>query len=293
MAALFILLLVHFIPRIGATVPEIDFSLPAEGPSVPTTLRVVTFNIQDTPVVSSHGPERMRAIAAALCELDPDIVGFQESFISQDRAILIEELRACSRLQYHQYFPSGVMGSGLLVSSALPIVEISFMKFSQSNPLYKVWEGDWWAGKGVAAVRIALADAGGFVDVFNTHAQAGYGSSTYEAVRTAQMAELAEFVNRNRSNMAPALLVGDMNCRPGDQDYETAVSGAGLLRQMADDSGVDHIFAVENSAYSFETISTIRIEREVSLARGKTAMLSDHSGFMSVVQVVPQSGRSP
>jgi len=247
----------------------------------------VTFNIQDLYVVGTHRAERMRAIAEKLCTLDPDIVGFQESFIGKDRRILIEGLKKCSRLEYHQYYPSRTIGSGLLISSAFPIAQQSFFRFSDSNPFYRVTEGDWWAGKGVALARLELPDGIGFVDFYNTHAQADYGKRTYEVVRKSQMTELARFVNRSSTSTTPAFLVGDMNCQVGRDDFETAVEGANLLRMMNMDSGIDHIFAVWSPGYGFELVDTVEIEERIRV-KGKYTALSDHIGYMSTVRVIPR-----
>src|SRR5690606_4091093 len=127
-------------------------------------------------------------IAERLVALDPDIVGFQEAFIAADREVLQAGL-AASRLQHFQYYASGTVGSGLLIASAFPIREAWFCRFSKSNPWYKFNEGDWWAGKGVALARLELPEGGGFIDFYNTHAQAGYGNPAYKVVRNFQMAE--------------------------------------------------------------------------------------------------------
>jgi len=248
------------------------------------TLKVVTFNIQDLYFVSGDRPQRMRAIGAALNILDPDIVGFQEAFIAADREILLKEL-GHTRLVHHHYYPSGTVGSGLLIASAFPIREVYFHRFSAANPFYKIWEGDWWAGKGVALARLELP-GGALLDFYNTHAQAGYGNPDYGRVRTEQMAELAQFVNGSRVESAPAFLVGDFNCRPGDGDFETAVRGAGLERVMVGESRIDHIFAVGGSHYTYHVSDTARIERTVSVA-GRRFSLSDHPGFMSTVEIRP------
>ncbi|MBU4212210.1 MAG: hypothetical protein KKD33_06465, partial [Verrucomicrobia bacterium] len=140
---------------------EVALIRQTHGLTKPVTLKIVTFNIHDIYVGSTDRAERMRAIAEKLCTLDPDIVGFQESFIKKDRNILIERLKKGSRLQYHQYYPSRVVGSGLLISSAFSITERSFLRFKDSNPFYKVTEGDWWAGKGVALAQVKLPDGFG------------------------------------------------------------------------------------------------------------------------------------
>lgn len=249
----------------------------------PVTLKVVTFNIQDLYIAGKDRPLRMRAIGAKLMILDPDIVGFQEAFIASDRAVLLKELES-TRLKYHQYYPSGNVGSGLLIASAFPIKEVYFHRFTTSNPFYKIWEGDWWAGKGVALARLELPE--GHIDFYNTHAQAGYGNPAYDLVRNEQMAELADFVKRSHTGSAPALLAGDMNCRIEDAEFQTAVNGAGLARVMSGESRIDHIFARTDARYTFEVIKTEPIEAKVKLSE-KEISLSDHVGYMSTIAIRP------
>ncbi len=277
--------------RVGV---ETDFSESmylAEPPAPfaePLTLKIITFNIQDLWVVGKDRPARMRHIGRVLTDLDPDVVGFQESFITKDREILFEAL-ADTRLRYHQYYPSAVAGSGLLMSSAWPIQEVYFMRYSQSGPPHRLNEGDFWAGKGVSLARIETP--AGIMDVYNTHAQAGYGRPEYRALRLSQMEELAAFINESRTGTGPAFLVGDMNCRIGSEDYETAVAKAGLKRVMNMESGIDHIFAVRDDAYTFETLDTERIWETIT-EDGRTFDLSDHAGFMSVVHITPVQAAS-
>jgi len=270
----------------GVRIPEITLSSQAHGLTEPLTLRIITYNIYDLYIESDDRAERMFGIAEKLCALDPDLVGFQESFIKGDRNILIGELQKCSRLQYHQYYPSRVVGSGLLISSAFPITERSFHRFNDSNSFFKVREGDWWAGKGVALARVELPDGIGFVDFYNTHTQAGYGNSAYEIIRNNQMLELAQFVNNSRSDRTLALLVGDLNSKVGQDAYQIALEGADLVRLMSLDSRVDHIFAVRDAEYTFELLDTVRIDGSI-LVDGTEVTLSDHSGYMSIVQVIP------
>ncbi len=251
----------------------------------PTTLRVATFNIQALWVVGRDRPARMRAIAERMAALNPDIVGFQEAFVPESRKMLIDALNRRTRLTHHAYFPSGNVGSGLLVSSAHPIAESWFHRFTHHGPLARFWEGDGLAGKGVALARIMLPE--GVVDFFNTHAQAGYGNRAYDMVRNFQMGEAAEFIRSAGAKWAPALFVGDLNCRTGDEEYETAVRGAALARAMTVDSGIDHILAVDNGAYRFETLETVRIEEEFEVD-GRRLELSDHPGFLSVIRITPE-----
>lgn len=273
--------------RVGVPVDFAESAARADPPAPlaePVTLKVVTFNIQDLYLRGRDRPLRMRSIGAKLLILDPDLVAFQEAFIEADRAVLLKELEN-TRLQHHRYYPSGLVGSGLLVASAFPIEEVWFHRFSVSNPAYKVWEGDWWAGKGVALARVRLP-GGGMLDLYNTHAQAGYGNPAYDIVREQQMAELARFVNESRLGAHPALVAGDLNCRPGDPAFETAVEGAKLQRVLAGDSGVDHIFAAKSPRYRYTMSATEPIEATVKLG-DRTLSLSDHTGYMSTLTIHP------
>lgn len=279
-------LLIAMNGRTGVTEDLASSALLASPPaplSAPVTLKVATFNIQDLYIKGQDRPLRMRSIGAKILILDPDVVGFQESFIADDRAVLLKELES-TRLKYHQYYPSGTVGSGLLIASAFPIKEVFFHRFTVSNPFYKIWEGDWWAGKGVALARLELPE--GCIDFYNTHAQAGYGNPDYDVVRNTQMAELADFMMRSQCGTTPALLAGDMNCRPGDLEFETAVNGAGLQRVMQGASRIDHIFARRDERYIVDVVKTEPIEANVKLGEKEIA-LSDHTGYMSTIEIRP------
>jgi len=204
----------------------------------------------------------------------------EEVFVPENRALLLECLKG-SRLKYHQYYPSRLVGSGLLIMSAYPIREVFFHQYKASNPWYRVWEGDWWAGKGVALARIELPDGSGFLDFYDTHAQAGYGIPDYREVRKFQMGELARFVNASHLPTAAGLLVGDMNCGAGSDDFEIAVTGAKLVRQMAVPSAIDHIFEVATPPATIEVSESLEIRERNGLR------LSDHNGYVSTIVIRP------
>jgi len=250
------------------------------------TLKMVTFNIQDTYIVGTNRQERMEAIAGKLCELDPDIVGFQESFIASDRKVLIDSLSSGSRLQYHQYYPSPVAGSGLLISSAYEIVDKSFHRFAASNPFYKVWEADWWGGKGVAMAKIKLPLDTGFLKVYNTHTQADYDNSDYEAIRSNQFTNLVKFVRETKGSHSPAILIGDINCLDGDVEYQSLVNNGNLLRLMDMESGLDHIFAIQDGLNLFDIVNTTEIQEEL-VVDAEITSLSDHPGYMTTLSITP------
>jgi len=257
---------------------------PASPLAEEVVLKVVTFNIQDLYIAGRNRLARMKAIGETLCKLDPDLVGIQESFIGKDREVLLSSL-AGSRLTHHQYFRSGTVGCGLLVLSAYPIVESFFHRFEQNGKWYKLYHGDWWAGKGIALARIALPQ--GIIDFYNTHAHAAYGSGQYDGVRQFQMGSVADFILESCLKTAPALLVGDMNCTPGSPQYQAAVAGANLERLMNVDSRIDHIFGRLCSNYEYEVIDTESIKGAVSV-EGESTPLSDHTGYVSTIRVRPK-----
>lgn len=243
-------------------------------------LKVVTFNVQNLWVIGRNRTERMKLIGEYLTPLDPDIAGFQEVFAEPERELLIQSLSG-SRLKYSQYYPSATVGSGLLVMSAWPIKEAFFHRYSVSNEWFRLWEGDWWAGKGIGLARIE--HPAGIIDFYNTHAQAGYGRQANRVVRLHQMTEAADFVNMTRTRTAPAFFVGDFNCRPGDTEFDLLVEDVGLQLLMDDAHRIDNIFGVLDPDHDFQVLDFTQWDEY------KGMHLSDHRGYMSRIRIALKS----
>jgi sphingomyelin phosphodiesterase 2 len=286
----FVTIMSFFNGRVGANVDFSKSAFKAQPPAPltkPLMLKVVTFNIQDTMVVGWNRPTRMRAIGRILTKLDPDLVGFQEAFIASDRKVLMDALRE-SRLQYAQYFDSGTVGCGVFIASAFPIKEAYFHRYSTANPWYKLWEGDWWAGKGVGLARVELPNGLGMLDFYSTHAQAGYGNQGYRLIRQTQMTELAKFINDTRMGTVPTLITGDFNCRPGQDDFQQAMLGANLMSLIQNgEHQIDHILGVSDAKYRFEVLDTFPIAEKVPIDGSRVTDLSDHNGYISTVRIGP------
>ena len=259
--------------------------------SKPVTLRVATFNIQALWIVGKHRDIRMPAIAEAVGQLAPDVIGFQEAFVKKDRDRLVALLKA-KGYPYHRYFRSGYVGSGLLFSSRLPFAEEHFERYRDWGKAHKLWHGDYYAGKGVALVRIELADGAGYLDVFNTHAHAGYGEKDYIAVRMNQMLQLVDYIKRATTGTSPALALGDFNVSKDEPAYGALVEGADLERLMALPTRIDHVFAVRNPRYEFITLDTTPIAGEIQ-HEGERIELSDHTGYMTTIRIQPVEESSP
>jgi sphingomyelin phosphodiesterase 2 len=298
-------------PRVGITEGlEESILRDANIPEVaePITLRVLTFNIAVAYLFTTNREERTEAIAAKIAALDPDLVGLQEAWTADEREQLYARLASTSRLRYHQYYPSGTVGSGLLILSAFPIEEVSFYRYRHSNPWWRIWEGDWWAGKGIALARVRLPN-GVLLDFYNTHAQATRENPENVKARTKQMAELVDYLHRSHIHTAPAFVVGDFNGHPNGEDIQTAVRGVPLIRLMTLPTELDHIFAIADEHYEYEVMETIAVQErihvhgaDIFLDRAPTpreiwqmwttkesiTTLSDHDGYLSVIRIVPK-----
>jgi len=254
-----------------------------------TTLNVVTYNIEDLAFVSSHRTQRMRAIGRLLAEQKLDVIALQEAFVAKDREVLIKSFGAAPVATYHKYFASGFVGSGLLVLSRYPIHQHAFKRYTNNGKWYKFNHGDWWAGKGVAAVRLEIAERV-FVDVYNTHLQAEYRSKEpfeYGGVQLEQIAELAQFANSNRSPTVPQLLLGDLNFPPKGPQWELAnglMKLANLTHKM---QKVDYILGIETQHYRWELIQHQILRQPIELA-GESVQLSDHPAFISRINLEPR-----
>ena len=277
--------------RNGRTAADTDFASspmlvqPPAPLTEPIIIRAATFNVHDLYWDSENRPERMAAIGRLLVKIDPDLVGIQEAFVERDRQVLLDALEG-SRLAYHEYYASATAGSGKFILSAFPIVEAYFHRFEDSGDWYKVREGDWWAGKGVALARVELPANAGYLDFYNTHLQADYGNPAYELVRESQMRGLARFIVASATGTAPALLVGDINCRIGTPAYKVAQDEADAQRMMVIDSSIDHIFAIANPRYRFEVLVTGPLTGQIQTPDGSKP-LSDHTGYCSTIRITP------
>ena len=133
----------------------------------PYKLNVATFNIWGL-ITAKDRTVRLEAIARYFTK-NPrglDILCLQEVWMSDD----YRTVRAALSLEFPHahYFKSGVVGSGLAIFSKFPIEEAWWKGFTLTGKAHRIFDGDWYAGKGVGAVRIKHPIIGQ-IDVFNTH----------------------------------------------------------------------------------------------------------------------------
>jgi len=231
----------------------------------------------------------MELIGRTLTTLNPDVVGIQEAFIAKDRAVLQEQLKY-SRLQNYAYFDYGIVNSGLMILSAFPILETEFHQFTSKGKWYKIWQGDYWAGKGIAMARLAIL--GGELEFYNTHAQASYHKKgerdEYGDVRMGQMQEICDFLKNKSNSINPAIFVGDFNSTTGMKEYNFLVKEADLQRMLTVATEWDHVFAVRKANWEY-TASPTRLLTTAKTENGEEIRLSDHDGYMTTITIKNKS----
>ncbi len=253
------------------------------------TLKVATLNVWDFYGFPKR-KKRMLEIGKLIKYINPDIVGLQEAFVKGDRKLLFKQLKD-SRLKYSKYYYSGLFGSGLMLISAFPIKETNFYQYTKNGEWHKLWQGDWWVGKGVATALIELPNNAGHIGFYNTHTISEYNENKkgfevrYTENRIHQMHELSDII-MSYGNSIPAILVGDINCRQDSVEYGILIKEGNVTRLMNIYSNVDHIFGVKNPNYIFTVSDTKNFSYGIS-ETGKDMKISDHALWISTIHITP------
>lgn len=209
-------------------------------PFQPLRLRVVTWNVWGLLWMTPRRAERLEAVAREVARLKPDIVGFQEAFVQDDRTRLIAALRGTG-LEHFRYVSSGLVGSGLLLASRFPVEAHGFVRFKSNGRPEMLHHGDWWAGKGFTLSRVTLPD-GTSLYLGNTHFHARYRIEMYHPTQLAQAAQFMPWARRVRETQAPALWMGDWNSTPDSDVLSPLASAGGWTLLTTKRPKIDHIF---------------------------------------------------
>lgn len=266
-------------------------------------VRVVNWNVWGLPWgISDARQARLERVAPAVLALKPDVVCLQEVWVEEDGEALIEAFKAAG-LTHHAFESSGLLGSGLLITSRYPIKATRFEAFELTGKLHKVWHGDAWTRKGALEVRLETPLGG--LRVVNTHLHASYGGQEYGPLQTAQAAQLGHFLGDfginppqrgSDSARIPLLLLGDLNFRRGEAPFEL-LNGIAALEAPSDElleiewlltrNGGDVQVKVRKLAHA--------LTEEVELGDGSLAPLSDHPALVCDLQLRrgPPRGWSP
>jgi len=166
-------------------------------------VRIATLNLRNT---ADRWAARRHLLVRQLVDLAPDVLAVQElrMFPAQGRWI-VERVRRCSggALEYrvHRRGKAGVarLWEGIGVLSRLPVVATAWLDLGAD---------------GRVAQRVTVrTPAGGLFDVYDVHlAQRG------EERRLAQARRVLDWIERRPP--LPAVLLGDLNARPGSPTVE-------------------------------------------------------------------------
>lgn len=205
------------------------------------SLRVLTLNVWDLAPLAKDIAYRMDEIGKQLAVMNLDLVGLQEAWNEEDRARLWRGAQA-GGLQYSHYFPSGIFGSGVWILSRYPIIDAGFYRFRLTGELEKIWNADFYGGKGIGFARVLTPK--GPIDVYNTHLVASYADDPFLAERAAGAYECARYTSQ--SNEYPVIFLGDFNIVPDERSY-------GIFRAL---SQMTDVYAFLHPMDSGETISS-------------------------------------
>ena len=166
-----------------------------------------------------------------------DLLAFQEMFSRDTYKLFRVELKTI--YPYSHYYESGPVGSGLAIFSAHPITKVSFMAYTLNGHPGKIFDGDWFANKGVAHARLTVDEH--TVDVFTTHLIASYTVSSddmdrYQAHRITQMYELMNFVQGNipaqSAKNLGTIILGDLNIEMSSLEWRAILHNQHFVRSI-------------------------------------------------------------
>ena len=169
-------------------------------------MRVATLNVRNT---ADRWPVRRGLLVRQLVALAPEVIAVQELRMVPDQArwITAEVARvSAGRLRYasHRRPKIGAAGlwEGIAVLSRVPVVSVAWLDLRAD---------------GRVAQRVAVRTGEGTLDVYNAHL--GLGG---EVLRSGQARRILDWMDGRRPG--PAVLMGDLNARPGSPTIELLAS---------------------------------------------------------------------
>ena len=257
-------------------------------------MKILTLNIWGAPY-AKHRSERVEAICDEIKRIDPDILCFQEVYLPDNRQDLIAGL--VDTWCYHHYFPSALIGSGLLTMSKFPIMDAAFYKFRMQGKPDDIMRGYYYAGKGIGLTRIDTPD--GVLDVYNCHTHAQYepdNDNEYAVYNETNLYEAARFID-SQSGASPVVLCGDLNTRPDQAGYRIITQSGSLVNASfhlnqahlttysrdnpyvtSDNQCLDYVL-VRNIG-----VQTVELTLNQTLSGGTAHTFSDHYGLLADVR---------
>jgi len=259
-------------------------------------LKVLSWNLHAMAWPLSKDPGgRMDRVSAKMRELSPDVALLQEVWSGAHVDRLTRALRPDWIPIFVKRRRSGPSGGLLAFVSAAAGWRVraapQFHAFAASAPVWKVWEGDGLAGKGILTVELERGEQR--ICVVNTHLQSPYPGIDYAGVRQAQLVELREIVSHSHASL-PAIVAGDFNTDSREPHYSLiAALGTDLTAESrgrcsggtyADSPDkrpewIDYIVAANSHAW------TVSADLELIANQRADVPYSDHSGLFCTLRL--------
>ena len=261
-------------------------------------MRIATLNVRNT---ADRWPERRHLLVSQLVELAPDVLAVQEVRIIPDQAAWIAraaERESGGRLRYrgHRRPKTGRLGlwEGIAVLSQVPVVATAWLDLGvDSRVAQRVTVRALHSAQGAAR-----AQGGDLLDVYNAH----FGGKG-EEVRSAQARRILDWMDARRP--LPAVLLGDLNARPGSPTIELLSSRLRSAHVVVHGREPDHTVPTPlrvRGAYSVLDYIFVNDLVDVEDARvtfdrvdpsDPTLAASDHFGLVVTAYCSPASPAPP
>lgn len=247
----------------------------------PRSVRLLSWNTWSVPFRDDHH-SMLRAAAEAVVELEADVVVLQEVWRDDDAAVFEEALRQAGlphQVRRASSEPLQRGSAGLLIASRYPIVRDTFHAFRMGAAPRWPWPPDWYASKG--ALDVVLATPDGPLRVVNTHLHAAYGRGNHPFLRLGQALELAQHIapEPGAAFAEPTILVGDLNCRPGELSYR--VLSEHLPVTVAARSGGDALLTGASADTNLSVVAAdVALDGTRAIHAQRTDHVSDHAALV-------------
>jgi len=173
-----------------------------------TNLRLISYNVWGLPAwLNRTSPTRYARMADALEQQNQHIVLLQEVWSRRAR----EAIPAGSDWAVVSGPNTGCFFQrhGLVSLSRFKVLAAEFMPFRRAS-----WP-DSMVKKGALKITVDIGDSR-ILNVWNVHLQAGPAPRT----RSAQIAQLIDWVERSDDDQVADVIAGDFNCTPGSAEYD-------------------------------------------------------------------------
>lgn len=216
-----------------------------------------------------------------------DVIAFQEVWSLQTYKKFCAHLK--EKYPYSHYFKSGSIGSGLAIFSPHQISKIGFNGFAINGHPGKIFDGDWFANKGIGYARVELPQ--GFLNVFTTHLIADYSNNRdrtiedrYAVDRLFQLHQLVRYAEGIIGEEGVgAVILGDLNLRMSSLSWQAIINNQNNFKGIFEGANaVPCSCNCPNNSYTKENEKSVTIDH-ILYSSGKLDLISTNVEFTEKV----------